>query len=76
MIKRTLTALVLGVALLFKSGGGGHSQDYNKGLKAFKKDDYATALREWSVLVNRGDAGAQHYLGLGVRPRFRRHAGS
>ena len=63
-MKRILTALVLGISLLFASGGVAYAQDFNKGLEAYDKGDYATALREWSALAEQGHAKAQYNLGL------------
>ena len=63
-MKRTITALVLGVALLLASGGGGYAQDFGKGLEAAQKGDLATALREWSALAEQGHVGAQYNLGV------------
>jgi TPR repeat protein len=40
------------------------AQDYAKGGAAHGRGDYATALREWRPLADRGDAEAQHSLGL------------
>ena len=37
--------------------------DGQAGVDAYKRDDYATALREWRPLAEQGDAGAQFYLG-------------
>ena len=34
------------------------------GLSAYNTGDYATALREWKVLANKGDAEAQNRLGI------------
>jgi TPR repeat protein len=66
-MRHILTALVLGVTILLASGGGGYAQDYQKGLKAYYKDDYATALREWRPLAEQGNAHAQFGLGLMYR---------
>ena len=33
-MKRTLTALVLGISLLVASGGGGYAQDFKRELEA------------------------------------------
>ena len=44
-MKSILTALVLGVTILLASGGVGYAQDLLKGLEAYDKGDYATALR-------------------------------
>ena len=40
------------------------SQDFEKGLKAYQEQDYTTALKEWTVLADRGHIEAQHKLGL------------
>ena len=40
------------------------SQDFQVGMDAARKGDYATALREWTPLAEQGDAGAQYNLGL------------
>jgi TPR repeat protein len=64
VIKHTLTALVFGVALLLTSGGSGYAQDFQKGVEAAEKGDFATALREWRPLAEQGDAVAQYNLGL------------
>jgi len=63
-MRHILTALVLGVTILLASGGGGYAQDFQKGLKAYNKGDYATALREWRPLAEQGNAGAQFNLGF------------
>ena len=79
-MKHTLTALVLGVALLLASGGSGYAQDFQKGLEAARKGDFATALREWRPLAEQGDAKAQHYLawlfqeGRGVTKKYKEAA--
>ena len=62
-MKRILTALVLGISLLVASGGGGYSQDYQKGLEAAQKGNYAVAYWEWTVAAEQGDAVAQLFLG-------------
>lgn len=36
----------------------------DEGVAAFKRGDYAAALREFRPLAERGDAGAQHNLGV------------
>lgn len=38
------------------------AQDCQKGLEAYDRDDYATALREWRPLAEQGHAEAQHNL--------------
>ena len=50
--------------------------DFETGTAAYNQGDYATALREFSQLAERGDAGAQyklgvmHYYGEGVPQNF------
>ena len=36
---------------------------FDEGLNAYKRDDYATALKEWQPLADQGDASAQYSLG-------------
>jgi TPR repeat protein len=36
---------------------------FKKGLTAARGGDYATALREWTLLAKQGDAGARYGLG-------------
>ncbi len=38
--------------------------DFNAGLAAYEKGDYATALKEWQTLAQSGGAAAQYNLGL------------
>ena len=60
---RNLTATIcLAVALLLGSAGVSWSQDYQKGLAAYKSGDYATALREWKPLAKQRDADVQFNL--------------
>src|SRR3989442_662393 len=51
-----LVAGVLGQPLL--------AADYAEGLRAFQRNDFATALRIWRPLAERGDDSAQHGLGM------------
>ena len=37
---------------------------FNEGVAAYKRGDYATALREFRPLAEQGNSGAQHYLGF------------
>jgi TPR repeat protein len=39
------------------------SQDFQRGVKAYERYDYATALREWRPLAEQGNAKAQYNLG-------------
>jgi uncharacterized protein len=38
--------------------------DYEAGVTAYQRADYATALREWQPLAEHGHAGVQYYLGV------------
>ncbi len=38
--------------------------DFGAGAEAYKRGDYATALKEWRPLAEQGAAGAQNILGL------------
>jgi TPR repeat protein len=38
--------------------------DFEAGMDAYGRGDYATALREWRPLAERGHAGAQYNLGM------------
>lgn len=62
-MKRTFASLALGVALFVESGGIGLAQDWEAGVAAFDRGDYATAYREMSLLASQGDADAQYNLG-------------
>ena len=62
-MKRLLPVLV-GFAFLLLSSTEGWSADFNKGLDAAKRGDFATALRELEPLAKQGDADAQYNLGL------------
>lgn len=59
------TARRAGFALLFfLSVAAPASADFQSGLTAYQRGDYATALREWSAAAESGNATAQLYLGL------------
>ncbi len=40
------------------------AQDFDKGLEAAQRGDYATALREWRPLAEQGVAEARYNLGV------------
>ena len=50
------------LAVLIGSTGVSYA-DFQKGLTAHKRGDYATALREWKSLAKQGDARAPTKLG-------------
>lgn len=41
-----------------------YAQNYDAGMRAFENKDYATALAEWTPLVEQGNAAAQYRLGI------------
>ncbi len=49
--------------MLFGSMGMSASADFLKGLTAYRSGDYATALRKWKPLAERGNANAQSNIG-------------
>ena len=53
-----LTAVSLGIVAPYAS-----AQDFDEGLAAYERKDYATALREWRPLAEQGNAPAQNKLG-------------
>ena len=61
---RNLTAtLCLTLAVLLGSAGVSWSADFQRGKDAYQSGDYATALREWTPLAEKGNASAQGNLG-------------
>jgi TPR repeat protein len=40
------------------------AQDFDKGMAAYRRGDYATALQEWRPLAAQGSAEAQYRLGV------------
>jgi len=59
-------SFLLAIALLISAvgGGAGFAQDFEKGVAAYEKKDYAAALREWRSLAAQGNASAQSNLGV------------
>ena len=56
--------LILPVLLLtLLVGNPAVSADFQKGVDAYDRRDYATALREWKPLAEQGNADAQFALG-------------
>ena len=58
-MKRLLAALIFVLA-----AAPANAQDFDKGLVAAERGDYATALREWRPLAEQGHVEAQFNLGL------------
>ena len=61
-MKKLLTLSILLSTLLLISVAW--AQDFQKGLDAYNRTDYATALREWKPLAKQGHAKAQYNLGV------------
>ena len=57
-MRRIIAAAVLMLGLAAPAWAG-----FDEGLAAYKRGDYATALREWRPLAEQGDATAQNNLG-------------
>ncbi len=58
-MKRALLLAALLCSLSLTAG----AQDFKKGVEAYQRGDYATALREWRPLAEQGHAKAQYRLG-------------
>ena len=62
---KNLTATIcLTITVLLGSAGVSWSADFQNGLAAAQRGDFATALREWTPLAEQGDADAQFNLGV------------
>ncbi len=59
---RTATILLAVVVVLVAAPAW--AADFEAGADAYEKGDYATALKEWRLLAEQGDAGAQVMLGV------------
>ena len=63
-MKRHILTLWLSICLALGSFGIGWSGDFQKGVEAYNKGDFATALKEWTPLAEQGNVKAQYNLGL------------
>ena len=63
MRQYTLTSILI-ISFLFGSSGVCWSADFQKGVDAANKGDFATAIKEWTPLARQGDVVAQFNLGL------------
>ena len=59
-----MNRLIIILCLALGSFGVGWSGDFQKGLEAYYKGDYATALKEWKPLAEEGYIYAQYNLGI------------
>ena len=66
-MNRLTLILVLMMTMLLGSSGVCWSADFQKGLDAYGKGDYATALKEWRPFAEQGHADAQFNLGVMYR---------
>ena len=62
-MKKLSVPFCLTLIIFIGSVGVSESADFQKGLNALQKKDYATALREWKPLAEQGHAPAQSGLG-------------
>ncbi len=60
-MKRLFILPVLLLTLMI--GNPASSADFQKGLDAAQRGDFATALKEWKPLAEQGHANSQFYLG-------------
>ena len=64
-MRNVIKAAIVALALAFAAPVA--AQDIDAGLEAYKRGDYAAALREFRPLAEQGDAEAQHHLGAMYR---------
>ena len=57
-MKRLTATICLTLTVLLGSAGLSWGADFQKGMDAAQRGDYATALREWKPLAEQGDADA------------------
>lgn len=60
---RAFTTFLLSLALIISGSNVGFAQDFEAGATAYKRGDYATAIREFRGRAEQGDATAQVMLG-------------
>jgi len=63
-MRKLSATLCLTIVVLLGSAGVSWGADFQKGLTAYERGDYATALREWTPLAEQGVADAQYNLGV------------
>ena len=62
-MRKPIVTLCLTLAILFGKVVASEGGDFKKGLNAYDRGDYVTALREWLPLAKQGNSDAQHKLG-------------
>ena len=60
LLRRTAIGLVLALLVALPVG----AQDFEKGMAAYKRGDFATAYLEWRPLAGQGNASAQTNIGI------------
>ena len=55
---------LLGIALALFAAVPAGAQDFATGVTAFQRGDYATAIKNWMPLAEKGDAEAQRNVGI------------
>lgn len=63
-MKNVIGSIYFILAVFVGTAGVGHAADFDKGIAAFDKGDFAAALIEWKPLAKKGDADAQFNVGL------------
>ena len=63
-MKRLITILCLTISLACGSFSVSWGDDFQKGMEAYKRGDFANAIIEWILLGEDGDEKAQYFLGL------------
>lgn len=61
---RLLHSLILAAPLVLVPLTAGLAQDFETGIRAYNRGDYPAAFKQWKPLADKGNAKAQHYLGL------------
>ena len=64
LIMKKLLPLLIVCILVLETAGVSRGNDFRKGVEAYNKNDYVTALREWVPLAEQGDADVQYSLGM------------
>ncbi len=63
-MKRIILTLCLIIIIACGSFSLSWSDDFQKGMEAYKKGDFANAIKEWILSGEDGDEKAQYFLGL------------
>ena len=63
-MKRIISTFYLIISIACGSFSVSWSDDFQKGMEAYKRADFANAIKEWILLGEDGDEKAQYFLGL------------